>query len=224
MQPPENHMVLPSATPAEYEHDAPEPKYRGECVVCKKPMASEDGCEWWDGDTVTEDGDGADRWLRGETLSDAEETPAGMVCSLVCKSQAMYQHATPAQREGLDRMLDALTALNEYLGDGECDLLNSFGFMGTELGALAEQGARILSELQDPEPKWMNRMSREAMLERSIRRADLELEFALDRVGAHVRVESVAQFSDEYRAAEDARLACKIGNARQMLRGGTDEL
>jgi hypothetical protein len=84
------------------------------CCICRRQAYQLPDGEWNTSFVVEVDSDGA--WLRGDGdhLIDAATTPSGWACSLPCRSQAMYNQACEHDKQALDTVRDACSALMDW--------------------------------------------------------------------------------------------------------------
>lgn len=148
----ENHMILPSGP--DYDHLQPE---RTEtCVSCQKTGCLVDCC-WYTETTIEDDGEGPYLSGDGETLTGANDTKHGWVCSEMCQSQVMYDRAAPFEKEMLREVHDACRVIAE-LGSAARDLVNDFmpSYVGEDLVKEADRFLEAVADTGKEMPAWCN--------------------------------------------------------------------
>ena len=143
------------------------------CVVCEKTACrAEDG---WYADTVVQNnGDGPYLEGDGEYFPDADDTPHGWVCSKGCRSDAMFNHASDAEKKALRRVRDACHVLDQY--GREALALVEKGMEDSVSDLLPRIAVSFLRAIAADEAQWCNEESREDALESAIRSALLRLD------------------------------------------------
>lgn len=162
-----------------------------------------------------------------DRLDDAQKIPTNKwVCSAGCRSQAMFQAADEAQKEGLNCLAGALLAIDEHLDAGLRDFLGEWLPEPREFTALFLEAAnRLRSSLAGGwEPDWLNRPTREEVMERAMHEAVNDLR--APEIRAQVFSE-VAQgsgrdvtYKSEFMVSEMAGVVNAIKTAVVRLREG----
>lgn len=108
----ENSMVCPSLAP-EFHPEHLAPKRNEICIICKKTacLVPDDG---WYPDYFIADGDAPYVAGEGNELMDAVDTPHGWVCSKLCRSQAMYDHASDSDKQALRKVMEACRVIEDF--------------------------------------------------------------------------------------------------------------
>lgn len=149
----ENSMVLESiAPPSRFDYLRPEREEP--CIICKTTACLiPDG--WYPDCHIAED-DGVP-YLAGEgrEMMDASDTPHGWVCSKLCRSQAMYEHASDADKKALRKVMEACRIIEEY-GKQALEAVDK-GMADSFLTETLTEGASEFLEAiygTDDQPKW----------------------------------------------------------------------
>jgi hypothetical protein len=135
-----------------------EPIATAQCIICKQyGQQVSDG--WYKETFIDNDGnDEYGEYLAGQGwLSEATDTPSGWVCSERCQSQAMYNRATPDEKEALKKVHAACRAIVEY-GTKAREVINKA--MDSYVGeSLLDEPAFLLEAVKDDGnsmPEWCN--------------------------------------------------------------------
>ena len=204
----QNHMVTPSAAPD--GPDDPRPLREEVCVSCNLIGYKLEDSDWVYDVRVVRAADGP--YLAGEDLPEADDSPMGWVCSDRCRSQAMYDKATPEQKEALDKVRDACMVLAEY-GKVAVDLVNEqTSHTAAPLGALANLFLEAIHDTPNDPPEWCNRPLYADRLARVAERASRRLRSNALELGIRAKfgmIEAVypMRWENRVRIQDHARLA-----------------
>ncbi len=162
----ENHMVVGGAAPEPGKGLTPERE--DTCIVCGKCAVCIDGDWFKDYETDT---DGSSDWLSGiDELEGAGNSKYGFTCSIQCRSQAMYNHATPEQKAALNDMHDACLVIVEQARE-VIDLVNRETDAGLPQDQIIARASEFLDAIGNDGhsmPDWCNQPSRAEQLEDSL--------------------------------------------------------
>jgi hypothetical protein len=213
--------TMPNAVLAARNPDNdPRPLREEVCASCNLVGYKLDDGDWVYDVRVVREPDGPR--LDGEDLFEADDSPMGWVCSDQCRSQAMYDKATPEQKEALDKVRDACMVLSEY---GE----TAKEAVGLSLDT-AISPRRFLLDIHDTAndpPDWCNRPLYVDRLARVAERASRRLRYNASELGVKAQIDLL--FS-EYpmhlamadRIQDEARLAASCALLADDLKAAVE--
>ena len=214
----ENHMVLPAAAPD--GPDDPRPLREEVCASCNLIGYKLEDSDWVYDVRVVRAADGT--YLAGEYLPEADDSPMGWVCSDRCRSQSMYDKATPEQKEALNKVRDACMVLAEY-GRVAKDLVDSSTAYTMTSGFAAADGfLSNIHEIPNDPPEWCNRPLYADRLARVAERASRRLLSNASELGVKAKIELFFSDPSALTVADYARLAASCALLAEDLRAAEE--